>query len=153
MFQGAAAYQLGNTSSRTITEVKQHWAQLVLGWDTVQVLPECLSAAANPFFQCACPKFAAQPSLSNFWLWCHTHHMPWALWLRGQLQEDLGTEKRDSLQATDNGSGENEIGPIHGQVSCLSPIWHGWGQFLLQRQISPISATVPWLIFWWPIKM
>ena len=39
--QGAAAYQLGNTSSRTITEVKQRWARLVLGWDTVQVLPKC----------------------------------------------------------------------------------------------------------------
>ena len=38
---GAVAYQLGNTSSRTITEVKQRWARLVLGWDTVQVLPEC----------------------------------------------------------------------------------------------------------------
>ena len=38
---GAAAYQLGNTSSRTITEVKQRWARLVLGWATVQVLPEC----------------------------------------------------------------------------------------------------------------
>ena len=24
-----------------ITEVKQRWARLVLGWDTVQVLPEC----------------------------------------------------------------------------------------------------------------
>ena len=32
---GAAAYQLGNTSSRTITEVKQCWARLVLGWATV----------------------------------------------------------------------------------------------------------------------
>ena len=30
---GAAAYQLGNTSSRTITEVKQRWAWLVLGWE------------------------------------------------------------------------------------------------------------------------
>ena len=39
--KGAAAYQLGNTSSRTITEVKQRWARLVLGWVTVQVLPEC----------------------------------------------------------------------------------------------------------------
>ena len=38
---GAAVSQLGNTSSRTITEVKQHWARLVLGWETVQVLPEC----------------------------------------------------------------------------------------------------------------
>ena len=38
---GAAAYQLGNTSSRTITEVKQRWARLVLGWETVQVSPEC----------------------------------------------------------------------------------------------------------------
>ena len=38
---GAAAYQLGNTSSCTITEVKQRWARLVLGWVTVQVLPEC----------------------------------------------------------------------------------------------------------------
>ena len=38
---GAAAYQLGNTSSRKITEVKHSWARLVLGWDTVQVLPEC----------------------------------------------------------------------------------------------------------------
>ena len=37
----AAAYQLGNTSSRTITEVKQRWARLVLGRETVQVLPEC----------------------------------------------------------------------------------------------------------------
>ena len=45
--KGAAAYQLGNTSSRTITEVKQRWARLVLGWETVQVLPE-LSVAANP---------------------------------------------------------------------------------------------------------
>ena len=34
--------QLGNTSSRMISEVKQHWARLVLGWETlVQVLPEC----------------------------------------------------------------------------------------------------------------
>ena len=40
-FSGAAAYQFGNTSSRTITEVKQRWARLVLGWATVQVLPEC----------------------------------------------------------------------------------------------------------------
>ena len=39
--RGAAAYQLGNISSRTITEVKQRWARLVLGWETVQVLPEC----------------------------------------------------------------------------------------------------------------
>ena len=39
---GAAAYQLGNTCSRTITEVKQRWARLLLGWETpVQVLPEC----------------------------------------------------------------------------------------------------------------
>ena len=30
-FKGAAAYQLGNTSSRMITEVKQCWAWLVLG--------------------------------------------------------------------------------------------------------------------------
>ena len=37
----ATAYQLGNTSSRTITEVKQLCARLVLGWETVQVLPEC----------------------------------------------------------------------------------------------------------------
>ena len=36
-----AAYQLGNTSSRTITEVKLCWAWLVLGWATAQVLPEC----------------------------------------------------------------------------------------------------------------
>ena len=34
---GTAACQLGNTSSRTITEVKQCEAQLVLGWETVQV--------------------------------------------------------------------------------------------------------------------
>ena len=34
---GAAAYQLGNTSSRTIIEVKQRRARLVLGWETVQV--------------------------------------------------------------------------------------------------------------------
>ena len=32
---GAAAYQLGNTSSRTITEVKQRLAWLVLGWENV----------------------------------------------------------------------------------------------------------------------
>ena len=36
-----AADQLGNTSSRMITEVKQQWAQLVLEWETVQVLTEC----------------------------------------------------------------------------------------------------------------
>ena len=37
----AAASQLGKTSSRTITEVKQHRARLVLGWETlVQVSPE-----------------------------------------------------------------------------------------------------------------
>ena len=40
---GAAAYQLGNTSSRMIIEVKKSWARLVLGWETVQVLPECCS--------------------------------------------------------------------------------------------------------------
>ena len=34
---GAVAYQLGNTSSCTVTEVKRHWAWLVLGWETVQV--------------------------------------------------------------------------------------------------------------------
>ena len=39
--KGAAAYKLGNTSSRTTTEVKQCCIQLVLGWETVQVLPEC----------------------------------------------------------------------------------------------------------------
>ena len=39
--EGVAAYQLGNTSSRMITEVKQRWARLVLGWETVQVWPEC----------------------------------------------------------------------------------------------------------------
>ena len=34
--------QLGNTSSRTITEVNQRYAQLVLGWETlVQELSEC----------------------------------------------------------------------------------------------------------------
>ena len=38
---GAAAYQLGNTSSRMITEVNQCYARLVLGWDTVHVQPEC----------------------------------------------------------------------------------------------------------------
>ena len=40
--EGAAAYQLGNTSSCMITEVEQHWARTVLGGETlVQVLPEC----------------------------------------------------------------------------------------------------------------
>ena len=38
--EGADAYQLGNISSRTITEVKQRQARLVLGWEAVQVLPE-----------------------------------------------------------------------------------------------------------------
>ena len=39
---GAVANQVGNTSSRTITEVKQRCARWVLGWETpVQVLPEC----------------------------------------------------------------------------------------------------------------
>ena len=38
---GAAAYQLGKTSSRTITDVKQCWAWLVLGWENVQILSEC----------------------------------------------------------------------------------------------------------------
>ena len=42
---GAAAYQLGNTSSRTITEVKQRWARLVLDGTLFKC---CLSAAANP---------------------------------------------------------------------------------------------------------
>ena len=37
----SAAYQLGNTSSRTITEVKQRWAWFVLGWEIVQVLRGC----------------------------------------------------------------------------------------------------------------
>ena len=34
-FRGTAVYQLGNTSSRMITEVKQRRARLVLGWATV----------------------------------------------------------------------------------------------------------------------
>ena len=34
---GAVAYQLGNTSSRTISEVKQRWARLVFGWETSSV--------------------------------------------------------------------------------------------------------------------
>ena len=38
---GAVAYQLGNASSRTITEVKQRRARFVLEWATVQVLFEC----------------------------------------------------------------------------------------------------------------
>ena len=37
---GPKTYQLENTSSHTITEVKQSWAWLVLGWETVQVMPE-----------------------------------------------------------------------------------------------------------------
>ena len=37
-----SSYQLGNTSSPTITKVKQRWARLVLGWKTpVQVFPKC----------------------------------------------------------------------------------------------------------------
>ena len=39
---GAAAHQLGNTSFRKITEVKQHRARIELGWETVQVLPDRL---------------------------------------------------------------------------------------------------------------
>ena len=39
MWLGAAAYQLGNTSSHTSTEVKQRWAWLVLWW---VVSNECL---------------------------------------------------------------------------------------------------------------
>ena len=38
---GAMDYRLGNTSSRTINAVKQYWPQLVLGWETVQVLSKC----------------------------------------------------------------------------------------------------------------
>ena len=34
-------YQLENTSSCTITEVKQGWARLGLEWETVQGLFEC----------------------------------------------------------------------------------------------------------------
>ena len=42
MDEGTAAYQFGNASSRTITEVKQRWPWLVLAWETpVQVLSEC----------------------------------------------------------------------------------------------------------------
>ena len=39
---GAATYQYGNTgtNSRMITEVKHRSVRLVLGWETVQVLPE-----------------------------------------------------------------------------------------------------------------
>ena len=33
--KGAAAYQLGNTSSPMITEIKQHLAWLILGYETV----------------------------------------------------------------------------------------------------------------------
>ena len=36
---GAAAYQVGNTSSCTINKVKQGRDRIVLGWETVQVLP------------------------------------------------------------------------------------------------------------------
>ena len=32
---GAATYQLGNTSSHTIIEVKQRLVGLILGWETV----------------------------------------------------------------------------------------------------------------------
>ena len=33
-------YQLGNTSSRMLTEVKQCGTRLLQGWETVQVLSE-----------------------------------------------------------------------------------------------------------------
>ena len=38
--KGAVVYQLGNTSSRTITGVKRRWAQLILKWENVQILYE-----------------------------------------------------------------------------------------------------------------
>ena len=38
---GTAAYQLRNTSSRIITEVKQREAQVTLGWEIVQVSSVC----------------------------------------------------------------------------------------------------------------
>ena len=40
---GAAAYQLGNTSSRTITEVKQRSARFALGWEPVQWCPSVVT--------------------------------------------------------------------------------------------------------------
>ena len=45
-YEGAAAYQRGNTGSRTITEVKQRLGRLVLGWEIVLVLPD--HTVANP---------------------------------------------------------------------------------------------------------
>ena len=34
LFSRQRSYHVKNTSSRPITEVKQHWARLVLGWET-----------------------------------------------------------------------------------------------------------------------
>ena len=47
--EGATAYQLGNTSSRMITEVKQHLARLVLGW---RLFKCCLSALSRLDLNC-----------------------------------------------------------------------------------------------------
>jgi len=33
-------YHVGYTSSHSNTEVKQHWAWLLLGWETLQGIPE-----------------------------------------------------------------------------------------------------------------
>ena len=43
----AVVWALGNTCSRTVTEVKQSWAWLVLGWETPP-FKCCLSVAASP---------------------------------------------------------------------------------------------------------
>ena len=45
MLVGLTAYQLGNTNSHTITEIKQNWAWLVLEQETCSATTYLINAA------------------------------------------------------------------------------------------------------------
>ena len=65
-FRCLRPYHVEYTSSRPITEVKQHWAELVLGWVTAQ---------EYSVLQALCPFAEFTPSYNFFWSKLDFGHM------------------------------------------------------------------------------
>ena len=60
LFSRQRPYHVEYTSSRPITEVKQHWARIVLGWETAWELLVLLAFCTFPF----------SPPSVKAWNWC-----------------------------------------------------------------------------------
>ena len=60
-------YHVGYTSSHTNTEVKQHWAWILLGWETLQGIPGSAGAYPPPPLQTEYSLFRLSLSQSSDW--------------------------------------------------------------------------------------